>query len=748
MFALRAPISWPLAADGDGGTAKQPPPKTSNEENNMKTLITTTLLALATLTQAQAQTAPTRDDIMSRADSLRWDSLERTLGEAVVTARRPVAKIEGDALVTTVQNTYLARLRSGEDVLANIPGLTKNQDGYEVTGKGAPVFYINGRQVRDNSELAQLRADEIKSVEVVRNPGARYDATVNAVVRIRTVRRQGEGFGVDATGTYSQGRYASGDGSLHLTYRKRNFDLFGDVYGNTGHNFFESLMDQQVKVDTLWSQHTLQNIKAHWKYAGGKAGFNWDINEKHSVGARYELSRSIMENGDGYLRGEILADGVHNDELNSDVKHREKGDLQHQLNVYYVGQLGRGELSIDADFFAGGKNLHIETQEYSAEHDDRTVTSDNPVRNRLAAGKAQYAFPLWRGRFAFGAQYTNTNRHDYYIVPVPQYGLATAYSQLKEQNAAAFAEYSAIVGRFQLGAGLRYEHVDFDYYDNGVRQPDQSRKYDRLFPNLSAATQWKGVQWMLSYNVKTRRPSYSELSNNVTYGNRYLMQSGNPLLRPVITHDVTLMGVWKFLQGVVTFKKEKDQIINWGESLPDNPSATKIYNVNQDIPSMHLMLTVAPKVGCWRPSWTFVGMKQWLTMQMQEGEISFNNPMAVVQWNNAFELPGGFLLNANAYYASPGNFQNIKIRTKDYVIIGASLQKSWLKDALSVTVGGEDFLHKAGDNMPHIYMYRSELTQGGQYDSRKFYVTVRYRFNVQRSKYKGKGAAGDELNRL
>lgn len=694
---------------------------------------------------ANAQTAPNG---MSRADSLRLDSLEQTLGEAVVSAQRPVARIDGDALVTTVQHTYLSRLKSGEEVLANIPGVTKGKDGFEVTGKGAPTFYVNGRQVRDVSELSRLRADEIKSVEVVRNPGARYDATVNAVVRIRTLKRQGEGFGADATGTYGQGRYASGDGSLHLTYRKRNFDGFGDLYGNTGHSYFESLMDQKVMVDTLWSQHTRQHIKAHWGHVGGKAGFNWDITEKHSVGARYELSRSIMENGDGYLRGEILADGVHNDELRSDVKHREKGDLQHQVNVYYVGQLGRGELSVDADFFAGGKNLHIETQEYSAEHDNRTITSDNPVRNRLAAAKAHYTFPLWRGQFSLGAQYTHTNRHDYYIVPVPQYGLATAYSQLKEQNTAAYAEYARIIGRFQLNGGVRYEHVDFNYYDNGVLQPEQSRKYDRIFPNLSAATQWKGMQWMLSYNVKTRRPSYSELSNNVTYGNRYLMQSGNPLLRPVVTHDVTLTGVWKFLQGVVTFKKDKDQIITWGESLPDNPSATKIYHINQDIPSMSLMLTVAPKVGCWRPSWTVVGMKQWLTMHMQDGSICFNNPMAVVQWNNAFELPGGFLFNANAYYASPGNFQNIKIQTKDYVILGASLQKSWLKDALSVTVGGEDLLHKAGDSLPHIYMYRSELTQGGQYDSQKVYVTVRYRFNVQRSKYKGKGAAGDELKRL
>ena len=61
----------------------------------------------------------------------------------------------------------------------------------EVLGKGKPIIYINGRLIRDNTELEQLNSNEIASIELVTNPGARYDATAKAVVRIRTVLLHG-----------------------------------------------------------------------------------------------------------------------------------------------------------------------------------------------------------------------------------------------------------------------------------------------------------------------------------------------------------------------------------------------------------------------------------------------------------------------------------------------------------------------------------------------------------------------------
>ncbi|MCS3156262.1 TonB-dependent receptor [Phocaeicola dorei] len=113
-----------------------------------------------------------------------WDSRNTTLGiirlasdtqmlaEVVVKADIPVTRIRGDALVTNIQNSILSKAGSASDVLGKVPGVIKERDSYEVLGKGTPLIYINGRQVRDDSELDQLNSEDIKSVEVVTNPGA------------------------------------------------------------------------------------------------------------------------------------------------------------------------------------------------------------------------------------------------------------------------------------------------------------------------------------------------------------------------------------------------------------------------------------------------------------------------------------------------------------------------------------------------------------------------------------------------
>lgn len=153
----------------------------------------------------------------------------RMLGEVVVKANLPVTRIKNDALETNVQGTVLSKAGTAEDVLAHIPGLQKKADGFEVLGKGSPLIYINGRKLRDIAELDQLTSEEIKSVEVVRNPGARYDATVGAVVRIRTVKRQGDGFGVSLRSSYDQSQNSDFVEQADVNYRHNGLDVFAMV---------------------------------------------------------------------------------------------------------------------------------------------------------------------------------------------------------------------------------------------------------------------------------------------------------------------------------------------------------------------------------------------------------------------------------------------------------------------------------------------------------------------------------------
>ena len=105
------------------------------------------------------------------------------LGEVVVKGNRPSYKLTAEGLQTHVQGTVLSKMGTAEDVLKHIPGLQKKNDAYEVFGKGSPIIYVNGRLLRDLSELDQLKSEDIKNVELITSPGARYDASVKAAIR-------------------------------------------------------------------------------------------------------------------------------------------------------------------------------------------------------------------------------------------------------------------------------------------------------------------------------------------------------------------------------------------------------------------------------------------------------------------------------------------------------------------------------------------------------------------------------------
>lgn len=114
------------------------------------------------------------------------------MGELVVKGDLPKIRLRNDALVTTVQNSVLSKAGTANDVLKRLPSITGKDGEFSVFGKGQAKIYINNREMRDVSELDILNSAEIKEVEIVNNPGARYNASVKAVIRIYTLRKVGD----------------------------------------------------------------------------------------------------------------------------------------------------------------------------------------------------------------------------------------------------------------------------------------------------------------------------------------------------------------------------------------------------------------------------------------------------------------------------------------------------------------------------------------------------------------------------
>ena len=461
------------------------------------------------------------------SDTTLFDKFSKELGEVVVKAHLPQYKKTHEGLLTNVAGTVLSKMGTAEDVLKHVPSIVKKKDGYEVVGKGTPIIYINGRKMQDFSELDNIKSSDIKSVEVIQNPGATYDASVNAVIKIKTIKKKGEGFGFDTRSVYWYNKHDNTIQQVNMNYRHNGLNLFATYKFSDATWMQKASYEQAVHVDTLWQQHNNNEVTGRIESHRLISGFSYDFNANHSIGARYTLTSPGYSRSKDFFDSQVTADGKFYDYIKTDGLTVDKNNPSHQLNAYYNGTLGKTTIDLNTDLYFSTNRAYAYSDEQSQEHDSRNINSKNRVSNKMVATKLVITSPLLGGNLSYGAEYINTHRNDDYEVNRTDL-LANSYSKLEEQTASPFIQYAHLTPIGNITAGLRYEYVRFKYYDAGIYQPEQSRSFRNLFPTISYGAKIGKVMAQLSYSVKTSRPSYSQLSNNVSYMNRFTRQTGNP----------------------------------------------------------------------------------------------------------------------------------------------------------------------------------------------------------------------------
>lgn len=666
------------------------------------------------------------------------------LGEVVVKGQMPTHKMTTEGVLTTVENTLLSKAGTANDVLQQLPGVQKKGDGIEVFGKGTPLIYINGRQLRDKSELDQISSESVKSVELITTPGAKYDAQVESVILIKTRRQQGEGWSGDVQSHYRQGYNPDLDLGLNLNYRHNGLDVFGSVWYNDDQNRQRNFITLDVVADTLWHMTEQLNSDTHHRSFYVSAGVNYVFNDQHSMGFRYDTKAWLKPKMTGSFIADVTADGVFYDHLDNKLEQETTSNMPHTLNVYYNGRVGKTTIDFNTDYIFHKDRTSQFTNEVSQERTSRTVTSTNVVRNQLWASKLVLSWPLWKGNLQAGTEYDITNRNDDYVNP--EQVVPTSQTEQRERNYIFFAEYSRSLPFGQMRLGLRNENVSTDYYLRGVHQPEQSRSYHHFFPTVALMAKAGKVQLMANYAMKIQRPYYWMLSSNVTYANRFTWESGNPMLQPTIRNEVGLMAMYKWMRLAVDYKHTTDEIVNVAETVAGNEATTIITRANvHRSDGLRAMLTLSPRFGLYQPSLTVGVIKDWIKIPSPVGNLSPKNPIGLIQSNNDFQLSPTLTASASLQVMTTGDQQNMTV-TKPGYVADVSVTKTFFDNRLSVRLGGRNLFN----SQQHInirYGLRS-LYQEPHKDSRKFELSVRYNFNATNSKYKGTGAGNDEKNRF
>ena len=659
-----------------------------------------------------------------------------------VKGQRPLVRMKDDAFVTTVEGSYLAKMGTGNDVLGQIPGVLRNGENIEVIGRGTPLIYINGRQMRNPSELDQLSSDQIKDVDVIMTPGAKYDATVKAVIRIKTIRPVGEGFSFNSRTVAGVNHYVYGLEELNMNYRTGGLDIFGMAeYENR-----RSRQTNDSRQDTYLQSHYQQSSLMHYynknQMLAGKLGFNYMLNDKHSIGMTYTVtSRPNSQTSDYFTT--MFIDKQTDDQIKGRGK-VDGDDIQHIISGYYAGQTGKWSLDANADVLFQKQNSDSQTFEDATQGDDRTVTTRNDVKNRLYAAKFVAGHPLWKGKLEIGAEGSYVHRTD--VFGNVERIIDASDTKIEENSTAAFVQLMQRLNKLTLIAGLRYEYLDSRYYESGVKMDDESRTYSDLFPSLMLMYPLKNVRARLSYSRNINRPAFSQLSGNVKYINRYTYESGNPYLKPSYRDNFSLALNYKWLTGMIDYARVHDYIITSYSSYKGDPTIALLRKDNAPgYDNLSLMVSVAPAFGKYHPQLMVATQMQNLEVQYRGETKKMNSPMTIVRFNNAVNLPFDSWLNADFSWRSAGDTENIHLAQSWQFDI--SLYKAFWNDRLTVKLACTDLFASIRQKAT-IYSDIREIYLDKRLDTRNLELTVRYNFNPAKSKYRGQGAGNDTKGRF
>ena len=666
------------------------------------------------------------------------------LGEVVVKGDLPKVQLKGDAQVTNVTGTILEKAGTGNDLLSKLPGVVN------VFGSGAAEIYINGRKMRNASELDQLSSDNVKRVEVVRNPGARYDAEVKAVVRIYTKKAQGEGFGFNNRFSTNYRYGWSALDQFNFNYRKGGFDLGGMLFGSHSYNEDNKVLTTETFLDKYWKQTNDIQSQSRSQNLSAMLSLNYQFNENHSIGVRYDFDRIPKDKWlISPMYSEVFQDGGLY-ERNTSRGWQKTPATTHSLNIYYNGLAGEWNIDFNADgMWSYSKNLQDMNEQYTPAGgtlQEQHVTSYNKDENTLYAAKLVVSRPLWEGSLSFGGEYTYTDRVNTYIND--QGILDDDDSNIKENAASVFLEYARNFGNLQAQVGVRYEHITSDYYEDGMRVDEQSRTYDNVFPTVAISLPVGKAQFSLSYTGSIERPSYWDLRSNVTYANRYTYESGNPLLQPSLINRLSLDASWKWLYFNVRYMHTKDVMVQTSAAYSeDDPTITLLVHDNKyDLDNFNATLSFSPTIGIWSPRFTLMYLQQWYKVDMPHGtQKNFNNPIGSFTWNNNFRLPLGFMFDADFFLQTVGEQENYHIANTVWSA-DLGLSKAFLNERFSLQLQATNLFNSKEYD---VFVYSGNRILGlDQQSRRRFTLTLRYKFNTTKSKYKGTGAGQDQRSRM
>ncbi len=520
----------------------------------------TTYLGFKSTTSEPIQVSDARKAIALGDLSLEEEAVN--LQEVTVQGQRSLIEERVDRTIYNAENDKTTMGGSATDVLRRVPMLSVDLDGnVSMRGSANILVLIDGKQsaiVASNiaDALKQIPAEEIKSVEVITSPSAKYDAEgTGGVINIITKKNNLQGASLNIN--TSVGLRGSNLGlNASLKKGKMGFTLGG--FGRSGYNILGSFENQQTLTTPDGSSlNILQSADTKTNMLFGRYNFGWDyeINKYNFMTASVSLGVRNMKN----TQDNLLTETYIEDELmNAVLRNVNVADLSNNIDVNFnytkSFEKPQKEFSISGLYSKNNRTNDFINSIYNESFDQvlRRIKNENGGINEEFTVQLDYVTPLGNNSnqiLEYGAKniirkaisefaYFNAEGSTGPFEEVNDVAFSNEFNYNQNVTAGYLSYTLGFLENYTIKTGLRYEYTNIDADFKNSELPADIPSYGLFVPSVNLSRKLSnGNMIKAAYNRRVQRPSLQFLNPNINAANPQQITQGNPLLDPELTDN-------------------------------------------------------------------------------------------------------------------------------------------------------------------------------------------------------------------
>ncbi|WP_298521197.1 outer membrane beta-barrel family protein [uncultured Kordia sp.] len=691
------------------------------------------------------------------------------LDAVVILQKKRLIKMTGDKMIVDVDKSGLGAGNDALETLSKLPGMRLDKDeNILFRGDGNLQILIDGKPSLLSGDalkqyLKTLAGDNIKAVEIIANPSAKYDAAgTGGILNIRLKKPVYLGFTGNVFGSVGYAEFIKNSYGLNLFNQTEKWNLNAGIY----YGYFESVNHRNVvqSIEQPNLQTTLDQINDWFPISTSltsKLGVSYAVSKNATLGTSWNFniynSNEVTEgrtnefyNGN-YERFTILDNSLdeNNKRLTGNLYYSfasDSLDTKFDAQINYATYTNTQDQTTTNSYFTVADNQQYRNPEI--------IRNDNPTKYNILSTRIDYEKQL-SDQFTLetGLKYSYVS-NDYNNMLFERTTNTNFELDINRSNELEYKEsIGALYGimnynrkNWSFQAGLRAEYIDYDA-TSITALSSNTGDYVSLFPSFSVNHNLDHNQFKFSYSRRIQRPRYLSLNPFFEYVDTYNVEVGNPNLQPQFTHSLDFTWVYKQKTSASIYAKFTNDLMDRVFDYDEETQITTMFQANiatsQDV-GISLNTSLSP--------FNFWDIDFY-------GDFSYNHARSEIpnfrydetgtNWyatvNQTFNLKNDWTVYWNSFYAAAG--RNGNTESKPSYDMSFRVKKFFFGEKFRLLV--------RADNIFKTSRWRSLTIQDNvrtewenRWEVRKFTLSLTYNFGSGKKKRVKDVDLRDEQRRL